>query len=76
MEDILAPPLVRLVSEIRRSFDYYEQQLYEHPVERLVVSGGVAHLTLLRETLQEELGVPVELANPAHRHWRWVRITP
>ncbi|NUM52179.1 MAG: type IV pilus assembly protein PilM [Candidatus Hydrogenedentes bacterium] len=66
MEDILAPPLVRLVSEIRRSFDYYEQQLYEHAVERLIVSGGVAHLGLLRDTLHEELGVAVELADPTH----------
>lgn len=66
MEEVLAPPLVRLVSEIRRSFDYYEQQLYEHPVERLIVSGGVAHLGLLRDTLTEELGVAVELADPTH----------
>lgn len=66
MEEILAPPLVRLVSEIRRSFDYYEQQLYEHPVERLIVSGGVAHLVLLRDTLHEELGLTVELADPTH----------
>lgn len=64
MEEILAPPLVRLVSEIRRSFDYYEQQLYEHPVERLIVSGGVAHLGLLRDTLHDELGIAVELADP------------
>ncbi|MCC6796717.1 MAG: type IV pilus assembly protein PilM [Candidatus Hydrogenedentes bacterium] len=66
MEEILAPPLVRLVSEIRRSFDYYEQQLYEHPVERLIVSGGVAHLGLLRDTLHDELGIAVELADPTH----------
>lgn len=64
MEEILGPPLVRLVSEIRRSFDYYEQQLYEHPVERLIVSGGVAHLGLLRDTLHDELGIAVELADP------------
>ncbi len=62
--EILATPLARLVSEIRRSFDYYEQQLYEHPVDRLIVSGGVAHLPLLRETVADELGVAVELADP------------
>jgi type IV pilus assembly protein PilM len=61
---VLATPLARLVSEIRRSFDYYEQQLYEHPVDRLIVSGGVAHLPLLRETVADELGVSVELADP------------
>ncbi|MFA6244614.1 MAG: type IV pilus assembly protein PilM, partial [Candidatus Hydrogenedentales bacterium] len=64
--EVLAMPFARLVSEIRRSFDYYEQQLYEHPVDRLILSGGVAHLPLLRETLAEELGVPVELADPTH----------
>jgi len=64
--EVLAMPLARLVSEIRRSFDYYEQQLYEHPVDRLILSGGVAHLPLLRETLADELGVPVELADPTH----------
>ncbi|MCL4691592.1 MAG: type IV pilus assembly protein PilM [Candidatus Hydrogenedentes bacterium] len=62
--EVLATPLARLVSEIRRSFDYYEQQLYEHPVDRLIVSGGVAHLPLLRETVADELGVSVELADP------------
>ncbi len=66
LSEVLAMPFARLVSEIRRSFDYYEQQLYEHPVDRLILSGGVAHLPLLRETLAEELGVPVELADPTH----------
>ncbi|MDZ4860349.1 MAG: pilus assembly protein PilM, partial [Candidatus Hydrogenedentes bacterium] len=66
MDEILSPPLARLVSEIRRSFDYYEQQLYEHAVDRLLVSGGVAHLMILRDTLRDELGVAVELADPAH----------
>lgn len=54
---ILAIPLQRLVSELRRSFDYYEHQLYERPVERLLLSGGVAQLPLLRDTLANELGV-------------------
>jgi type IV pilus assembly protein PilM len=62
--EVLATPLARLVGEIRRSFDYYEQQLYEHPVDRMIVSGGVAHLSLLRETVADELGVSVELADP------------
>jgi type IV pilus assembly protein PilM len=62
--EILHQPLTRLVSEIRRSFDYYEQQLYEHPVERLILSGGVADLPIMRDTLSDELGVPVEVADP------------
>lgn len=65
VSDILATPLNRLVSEIRRSFEYYEHELYESAVDRLVLSGGVAHLPLLQRTLSEELGVKnVEVANP------------
>lgn len=64
LAEILSTPLSRLVSEIRRSFDYYEHQLYEQSVERLILSGGVAHLPVLRDVLRDELGVAVELADP------------
>jgi type IV pilus assembly protein PilM len=65
LEDTLSMPLGRLVSEIRRSFDYYEQQLYEKPVERLILSGGAAQIPAVHNTLVHELGVEhIELANP------------
>jgi type IV pilus assembly protein PilM len=66
LREVLTSPLARLVTEIRRSFDYYEQQLYEKPVERLILSGGVAQLPGLPAALGEELGLDhVEVANPA-----------
>ena len=65
LHETLATPLSRLVSEIRRSFDYYEQQMYESGVDRLILSGGAAHLPVLCDTLGEELGLKsVEVANP------------
>ena len=65
IREILAAPLARMVSEIRRSFDYYEHQLYERPVDRLILCGGVAHIPMIGETLMEELGVEsVEVADP------------
>ncbi len=65
LTDVLAIPIGRLVSEIRRSFDYYEHQLYEHPVDRIVLSGGIAHLTPIREALKNDLDIEhVVLANP------------
>ena len=65
LREVLSSPLARLVTEIRRSFDYYEQQLYEKPVERLLLSGGVAQLPGLPEALAEELGLDnVEVADP------------
>jgi len=66
LRETLAVPLARLVSEIRRSFDYYEHQLYERPVDRVMLSGGIAHLPLLTSVISEELGVDsVQVANPA-----------
>jgi type IV pilus assembly protein PilM len=63
--EALAAPLSRMVAEIRRSFDFYEHQLYERPVDRIILSGGVARLPLVGQTLVEELGVEsVELADP------------
>ncbi|MBP8129627.1 MAG: type IV pilus assembly protein PilM [Candidatus Hydrogenedentes bacterium] len=65
LREVLAPPLGRMVSEIRRSFDYYEHQLYEQPVSRLILSGGVAHIPILGETLMDELDIEsVEVADP------------
>lgn len=66
LRDILMVPLARMVSEVRRSFDYYEHQLYERPVDRIILSGGIASLPLLRDVIAEELGIEnVEVANPA-----------
>ncbi len=65
LDEILAIPVSRFVAEVRRSFDYYEHQLYEHPVDRIVLSGGIAHLTPIREALKNDLDIEnVILANP------------
>lgn len=65
MHNIVLGSLNRMVSEIRRSFDYYEHQLYERPVDRLIVSGGIAHSHVVCGVLLDELGVEsVDIANP------------
>lgn len=64
-DEMLALPISRLIAEIRRSFDYYEHQLYERPVERVILSGGMAHLSLFRDALLEDMGIEeVEIADP------------
>jgi len=63
--EFLSTPLARLVVEIRRSFEYYEHQLYEKPVDRILLSGGVAHVPIIGDSMADELGVEsVEVANP------------
>lgn len=65
IDELISLPLAKLVSELRRSFDYYEQQLYEQPVDRLILSGGSAELPLVHNMLAEELSIPVEVADPS-----------
>lgn len=65
LDEVLAAPLGRMGIELRRSFDYYEHQLYEQPVDRIILSGGPAEFPLVSETLKEELGfVNVDIARP------------
>jgi type IV pilus assembly protein PilM len=58
------PALSRLIGEIRRSIDYYEKQLYEKSVDKLVLSGGSALFPGLDQALADATGVPVEIVDP------------
>jgi type IV pilus assembly protein PilM len=65
MMSAVRPAVMRLVGEIRRSFDYYEQQLYERSVKQIILSGGGAEFPPLREIVAEELNVAaLQVANP------------
>jgi type IV pilus assembly protein PilM len=65
IRDILSGPLGRMVTEIRRSFDFYEQQLYEASVDRIVLSGGGALLKVVCQTFAKEFSTKtVEVAQP------------
>lgn len=65
LSEVLAAPLARMAMEFRRSFDFYEHQLYEQPVNRIILCGGVARMQLISETLHEELGIDdIEVASP------------
>ncbi len=65
LEDLVAAPLNRMGLEFRRSFDYYEHQLYEQPVDRIILAGGMADFPPVADTLKDELGFGVvEIGNP------------
>jgi len=65
MMDTVRPAIMRLVGEVRRSFDYYEQQLYERSVNQIILSGGGAEFPPLRDIVAEELNVAaLHIANP------------
>lgn len=64
IREIMVSPMNRMVSEVRRSFDFFEHQLYEKPVQRIILCGGVSCYPLIGETLVEEFNVDtVEVAD-------------
>ncbi|MCX8065512.1 MAG: pilus assembly protein PilM, partial [Candidatus Hydrogenedentes bacterium] len=64
IREVLLPSMSRMISEVKKSFDFYEHQLYEKPVERMIVCGGVSCYPLIGETLVHELNVDtVEVAD-------------
>lgn len=58
------PVISRLIGEIKRSIDFYERQLYERPVERILLSGGTAGFLGLDQQMADTCGVAVEISDP------------
>jgi type IV pilus assembly protein PilM len=61
--DAITPILGELVTELRRSLDYYRNNT-GHGIDRMLICGGTARLPGLDTFLSAQLGLPVEVANP------------
>jgi len=62
--EAIAPVLGELASELRRSLDYYRSRGAQISVDRVLLTGGTANLANLGAFLQNELQIPVAVANP------------
>jgi cell division ATPase FtsA len=60
----MRPILERMVAEIGRSLDYYKNQFNVDRIDRVLLTGGGAHLKNFFSYLQRELRLPVEHFNP------------
>jgi len=62
--EAIAPVLGEMASELRRSLDYYRSRGAQISVDRVLLTGGTAILTNFAAFLQNELQLPVAVANP------------
>lgn len=62
--DIIREPLSDLVTEIKRSLDYFRGRSSDAAIDVVVLSGGTARLPNLDQLLSSELSLPVTVANP------------
>ncbi len=74
--EILVPVLVDLAQQIKKYFDYYESHSLTtglpkdgKKIRKVILSGGGANLKGLKEFLEIELKIPVEIGNP------WINIS-
>ncbi|MEN6520157.1 MAG: pilus assembly protein PilM [Armatimonadota bacterium] len=59
----ITPVLIELATEIRHSIDYYTTRYQTRP-EQLYLCGGTARIHKLDQFLENELGIPVLIADP------------
>ena len=53
-----------VASEIQRSLDFYTAMSSDAQMSRIYLSGGTAKIPSLYRTIEQKLGVPVEIINP------------
>jgi Tfp pilus assembly PilM family ATPase len=63
MADICRTSLGRLATEVRNSIGFFEGQR-EEGINRIFVSGGLARVEVVLQTLSDELGLPCEIWDP------------
>jgi len=62
--EAITPALNKLLNDIRRSFDFYENTVKRKPVQKILLSGGSSKIKNIDRFLSERLGVPVEINYP------------
>jgi len=60
----IAPVLAELVTELRRSLEYYRGRSADGRIDEILLCGGTARMKKLDQFLTSELGVPTRVANP------------
>ena len=73
-EDIVAKAvggvLTDLIAEVKRSVEFFENQMRDVSVSRVVLGGGSAVMPNLKEHFERNLSLPVEMIDPM-RKVRW-----
>lgn len=64
IEDIFSTTCTQWILEIKKAIDLYHSNHPDHPLKRLILSGGGAKVSGLIDFLAQETNIPVELFNP------------
>lgn len=59
--------LGELITEVRRSIEFFENQIRDLNVSRIVLGGGSSQMANLRENFQSELSLPTDVIDPLRK---------
>jgi len=64
VREVVQDAQANLIQEIQRSMDFFSATSADEKVKKIFITGGVSKAVGLQESLEEKLGIPVELMNP------------
>ncbi len=64
MEEVFGNTCTQWVLEIKKALDFYNSNYPDEPIDRMVLSGGGAHLTGLTRYFEDESQLTVEVFDP------------
>jgi len=67
VQEVVGEVSERLITEIKKTFDFYHAQSMRERFDAIFLAGGGAHITDLTQRLEQRLGTPVELLDPLRR---------
>lgn len=67
VQEVVGEVSERLITEIKKTFDFYHAQSMHERFDAIFLAGGGAHVADLTARLEQRLGTPVELLDPLRR---------
>ncbi len=67
VQEVVGEVSERLITEIKKTFDFYHAQSMRERFDAIFLAGGGAHVADLTQRLEQRLGTPVELLDPLRR---------
>ena len=67
VQEVVGEVSERLITEIKKTFDFYHAQSMRERFDAIFLAGGGAHVADLTMRLEQRLGTPVELLDPLRR---------
>jgi type IV pilus assembly protein PilM len=64
VERVLTSVAEQMAGEIQRSLDFYASTAADSHIAKVFLSGGTAKIPALFKTIEQRVGVPVEILNP------------